>query len=609
MATSLLQLVLMAAVGWAVGDLVVAGAFGADRLGLPERGLAATLGFFAFSVALMLGHLVSGGTLLALDPPVPIAAAAVLVSGWSRRVWPRHVPWVRLVATLVLLGALYVSPIVSGGSSLRGGDTPWHMGRTHQLLGGEPVPGGPAAAFDRNAYPWGFHALLATIVRLVPGSSVEAALTALGLFILLSFPLAAASLARLVEPRAGWTAAACGTLIGGFGWVLARGPVFYTSPDDARLGADLMTASPNGVYALFPPALPRELGLVLLAASAVLVVEASRRGGARPALIAGAAIGIVGLMSVPMLVNAGVWALAGALAAGGARARRLATMAAAAAAVFGLWAVPLAIDYVRFGGFVNVTPELGREWALTTALASWGLLLPLAAGGVVVAARDLRERARPLLAFAVAAALMMAVAIARARFDWELGGVPWLLHQGRMWPPAHLVAAALGGLALLRAYDLVRQRARALAVVGVAAVLAIGALSPRLASIALARTIERSTGGFVFTRADFAPDAFVRRAAEHLGPGDVVEAVGSETLDLYLFQYSGVRVANFEDRRLARNDARIRFSDLARRWDRRRANGGFDIDYSALPEARAPASSEVIARGLYHDEMYVLVAR
>jgi hypothetical protein len=70
-----------------------------------------------------------------------------------------------------------------------------------------------------------------------------------------------------------------------------------------------------------------------------------------------------------------------------------------------------------------------------------------------------------------------------------------------------------------------------------------------------------------------------------------------------------VRVANFEDGRLAANDVRIRYSDLARRWDHRIANGGFAADYAAVPEERAGRGDEVIARGDFEGVTFLLVRR
>jgi hypothetical protein len=601
-------------VGWAVGDLAIRRALqsrtrsaGGVGLGLPERGLAAAFGLVAFSVALMVGHMATGGAVFRLPWVVPAAGVAAVTTGALLGSWPRRMPWARVGAAAVVLGALYATPAVIGGSSLRSGDTPWHMGRTNHLLGGEIVPGGPAARFDRNAYPWGVHAVLATLVRLVPGSDVATAMSALCWLTLLALPLGAASLARLVERGAGWPAAACACLVGGFGWIQAGGPAFFTSPQQARFGADLVTASPNGAYALFPPALPRELGLVLLCLGGLLVAIAACHGDGRAALAAGAAFGVMGLVSVPMLLNGLTWAIAGVFASFPRRPWLLVRVLVTAAVVFSLWALPVAVNYVRYDGFVNVAPVLGREWALPTALASWGLLGPFSLAGLGMAATRGGAAARPLLGFAGAAIVMFVLAVARGAMDWELGGIPWLLHQGRMWPPAHVLASAFAGIFLFLAYRWLRERARRWAIVAPGVLAIVCVISLVFASISLTNTIAHARGGFIYTGRDFDTDGFVRRAARLLDPHDVVETRGSRTLDLYLFQYSGVRIANFEDQRLESNDARIRYRELARRWDHAVASGGFQPDFVALPARAAPPGSEVLARGPFEGRLFVLI--
>jgi hypothetical protein len=226
-----------------------------------------------------------------------------------------------------------------------------------------------------------------------------------------------------------------------------------------------------------------------------------------------------------------------------------------------------------------------------------------------VCVATLDRGARVLPALAAAAAAMWAVAVARGAFDWELAGVPWLLHQGRMWPPAHLLAAALGGVAVTWAFVRVRARSPLLAAAGVAALFGVASVSPMFASLALTETIAAGRDGFGYTGPDFERDGFVARAAAHLDPDDVVAVEGSCALDLLLFQFSGARVANFADGRLPSNDARIRYADLARRWDHRMANGGFAADYAAVPESLAHAADEVVARGDFGGTAYVLVRR
>ena len=600
----------VAALGWVVADAALARAPAevAARLGLPERALGALAGFVALAVGLMVLHIVSGGLLFGVPGPVPAVGAVLLVLRRAS-LRPRNVPWRRLALAAAILGTLFVLPALIGGSGVRTGDSAWHMGWTEQLLAGEPVPVGPAPEFGRNGYPWGFHAVLATMVRLVPGSDPLIAHEALHVLIVVAIPLTAACLARRALVEAGWPAAAAAALIGGFGWVLARAPGFVASPTQARYGADMMVASPNSVYELFPPAFPRELGLVLLGAAGVLLAVAVGASAIWPGLLAGVVLGTAGLVSTPMLLAGLLWALAATALFGGGRARLLLSALLPAVAVFGLWLGPVASDYLRFGGFVDVSPKLGVEWPLPTALSSWGLLLPLAAaGGVLVARRGGRESA-PLLAFAGAALALLLLAAARASFEWRLGGNETLLHQGRAWPVAHLLGAAFAGVALSAGFTSMARRSRRLAVVGLSSLLALGAASLPLASLGLASVARRGAHGFVYGREDYSTDSFVRRAARRLDPDDVLSVDAptralSNALAFHVFEFSGVRLARYDDPRLEGNDLRIRFAELAEAWNARMRRGGFDVDFRI---ALVRSQRGVLESGAYRGERWALV--
>jgi hypothetical protein len=621
-----LQVVAGLAVGWTVGQwalnrfLLRAFPQAAEEFGLAERGLMALVGLFAFAVVAMVANLIAGGAVFGLPGVITTVGVVVVVIGVRGREWPRHLPWPGLVAFLAVLLVLYMRPVVLAGSGARLGDPQWHLGWTEQLLHGQAIPTGPAPEFARNAYPWGYHALLATLVRLIPGSSTLVALDATHVLFLLGLPLSAACLARRLRRDAAWFAAGAVSLIGGWGWLSAHGAVFAASPSQAHHGADLVVASPNAVYELFPPALPRELGLITLAAAglfAVLAAAWARRDGPvedwrhdasfRFALAAGLAGGITGLISVPLFVTYLAWLTAAAIVAPrGCRIRLWVTFVVGAGAVFALWAGPVVADYLRYGGFVNVTPHVGTEWALSQGLASWGLLAPAAAAGVIFFLVRRSPDSRIFLAFAGASAVLMAVALARPAFHWHVAGNRTLLYQGRVWPPAHLLGAALAGVVVAAAFSWVRQRARVVAIALVVAVTSIGVASPAIASIRLARLMPTYDKGFIFGSPDFAPDGFIRQAAAHLGPSDVVLVHGSNILAFSLFSFSGARLARFDDPTLRGNDLRIRFPDLAAAWDRRMAHGGFRPDY-VVALASEMGAGPVVARGLYQGSEYVLV--
>lgn len=581
---SLLQAALVVAVGWVVVDFAVRRLFPDAAFGNVERGLLSAVGFVCFSVLLMIANIVTGGAVFGVPGVVPVSGAAVLAVGYRRRAWPRAIPWRLIVPFGLVLATIYIGPVLTAGSGVRTGDSAWHLGWTQQLLHGEPVPTGPAPVYDRNAYPWGFHAVLATMVRLVPGSDPVVAHEALGYLIVFLIPLGAAALARLANAKAGWPAAVTASLIGGFGWVVAHHATFITSPSDARFGADLVVASPNSVYELFPPAFPRELGLVLLAGAALFVAIATTDDRRSARVVAGAMIGVVGLVSVPMLVSGLLWTIAcSVVTERGRRMSMLVTTVASAIVVFALWAGPVLASYVHYGGFVNITPQLGMEWSLPTAFASWGLLIPLVPVGLLVIARD---RSRIVACLVCAASALLLLALAREAFGWQLAGNATLLHQGRAWPPFHLVACAVAGIGIAAVWEAHVSWRRVLAVLG-AAGLIVGAASPVYASVAMTDILKRHAAGFVYSRADLGPGSFVRRVAARLGPSDVVRVVGDDSLAFFLFEFSGCRLASYDDPRLDGNDLRIRYRDLAEAWDRRMAAGGFGPPMTDVLVARA----------------------
>jgi hypothetical protein len=621
-----LQVIAGLVVGWVVGQwtlhrfLLSAFPQVAGEFGLPERALMALVGLFGFAVVAMVGNLITGGAIFGLPGIVTAVGVVVVAMGVRGHLWPRHVPWAPVAAFLLALLVLYVLPVVVARSGARLGDPQWHLGWTEQLLHGQAIPTGPAPEFARNAYPWGYHALLATLVRLVPGSSTLVALDASHVLFLLGLPLSAACLARRLRRDAAWFAAGAVSLIGGWGWLSAHGVVFAASPSQAHHGADLVVASPNAVYELFPPALPRELGLITLSAAALFAVLAAawarrdepvgnwrRHASFRFALAAGIAGGVTGLISVPLFVTFVVWLTAAAIVAPrGFRIRLWVVFMAVAGIVFALWAGPVMGGYLRYGGFVNVTPHVGTEWALSQGLASWGLLAPAAAAGVVFFLIRRTAATRTFVSFAAASALLMAVALARPAFHWHVAGNRTLLYQGRVWPPAHLLGAAFAGVVAAAAFAWLKERRKVLALAFVAAVTVVGVASPALASIRLARLMPTHDKGFIFGSSDFSGDGFVRQAAAHLGPSDVVLVHGSNILAFSMFSFSGARLARFDDPTLPKNDLRIRFSDLAARWDRQMARGGFRPDFIVAP-ATEMGPAPVVARGPYEGTEYVLV--
>ena len=583
-------------------------------IGAPERLLLAVVGFVAFSSLLMVVHIATSGWVFS-SPVGPLVVGIAVVAGFLYLRWPlglrMALPPLRDMWPVLLLAAslfvLFVLPVIEAGSSVRTGDPPWHLGWAQQILGGDRLPTGPAPELARNAYPWGLHAVMAALTQMVPGTDPLIALETLHIVIAGAIPLAAACLARRIggAPGSGLWAAWAAALVGGWGWLQTRDATFIPSPRDARYGADLVAASPNSVYELLTPALPRELGLVVLAAGATLLLLYMRVHEVRLVFAGGAVIGLAGLVSLPMLVVGIVWVSALSLVHRGGKRRMLGYSLGAALLVLLTWLGPVVLQFVRHGGFVNITPRLGVEWSTLTALMSWGILLPLMVLGSILIARSQAPGGMPLFALITATFALLGAGIVRSEFGWDLAGNATLLHQGRFWPPLHLLAAAIAGYGVATLLSALPRFKWAIAT----GLVLLGIPSIVVASQGIKPLLEERTDGFEYSSPDIQDeDGFIRRASEVLGPDDVVLVLDSDRLAFRLFEFSGVRLANYDDPRLENNDLRIRYKDLAAEWDLITAEGGFQPDYVALSYdgVGTIGEQEPITTGTFNGETWAL---
>ncbi|MGH2694107.1 MAG: hypothetical protein ACRDJJ_04750, partial [Actinomycetota bacterium] len=172
-------------------------------------------------------------------------------------------------------------------------------------------------------------------------------------------------------------------------------------------------------------------------------------------------------------------------------------------------------------------------------------------------------------------------------------------------PVAHLLGAAFAGLAATVFLRSLAGRSRAAAAASALVLVAAAVPSPVLASQGLDEILRRDDAGFVYDSDDLGGDGFVRRAAARLGPDDVVVVEGPDVLGFLLFQFSGCRLGAYDDPSLVGNDLRIRYAELAERWDRRTAGEGFEADY-AVVEGPAPGA---LVEGAYGGRTWALVPR
>ena len=89
------QAALLLVAGWVIGQRflahVGAGSLGGS-VGAPERMLFALVGGVAFSVALMVGNIVTGGAVFGTAVIVPLAWVVVVVGGRATFTRPRGMP-------------------------------------------------------------------------------------------------------------------------------------------------------------------------------------------------------------------------------------------------------------------------------------------------------------------------------------------------------------------------------------------------------------------------------------------------------------------------------------------------------------------------------------
>jgi hypothetical protein len=115
--------------------------------------------------------------------------------------------------------------------------------------------------------------------------------------------------------------------------------------------------------------------------------------------------------------------------------------------------------------------------------------------------------------------------------------------------------------------------------------------------------------GYLYGGADLAPGSFLRRAADRLDSDDVVEVRAPRRVALLLWQFSGARLATYDDPRLEGNDLRIRYRDLAAAWNERMAGAGFEADHLIVGMGEVPPGVEPLEQGRFAGSAWALLRR
>jgi len=577
--------VIVAAAFLAFGLVLVDAVLGRLRLDHWVRWGLAFPAATAFALAVALVHVVTGGRVLSSPWLTRALTGAVLVAVlvWryrgrqggrigsdedAREQRERWLPPLLLLATLAMWG----TPVFRMFALDHTGDTNMHMGWASQLLNGEPLPSAPITGQVPNYYPWLYHALVAFVSHFTPGGRAFHVLAPLQLLQASGGVLALYGIGRQVAGRwtAGAAAALFGGLSGGVGFVLLRGLDVVVEPRAEGgtaglryLGDLVLRRSYHGAFANLAPPFPRDVALSLMLGFLLLLAVAMARKSLPLLVAAGSVLGLTGLAGgEAFFLGMGVAAMLIVAPDGMPRLRTAAAVFGPALAVYALWAAPMAVHYVRLGGFVNITRVPPVNLTPLAVFGAWGVATPLALYGAFRWLPRVRQDpgARLVLAVVVVAgaAVLLSVALPAVLGEAFLT----LGRRHRYWPLLHL------GVALYAALGLSELLARASAVrrglaAGIAmAVVAVAIPSPVVASLALPRAIGRAR--VLDTALAGRPSALLSVMAPQLGRRcSAAVPVGQ---DVRVFSYTGYRMVAFVWSELyTANRARIRWRGIYER--------------------------------------------
>jgi hypothetical protein len=544
-----------------------------------------------FALVLMLVHIATGGALFRSAAAVRLTVAALAIGlltrgGLARLRGGRPAfdadSWTGIACSLGIT-CVWGVPVFLTLPLLTGGDVAWHAGWTEQLLNGQQTPSSPLSGDVPNYYPWLCHALLGLLTRLTPGGHAYLAFAPLQLLQVAGISAALFAIGHRFAGR--WCGAAMallGSATGGFGFLVAGGFEIAT-PRVGRhggpteyLGDLLFVRSYNPSFANLAPPYPRDVALALLVGALFLIARAGGSPRSRDYAPAGVVLGLVGLTQPDAFLVGLLAAVAvAARASAGRRLRTSAALLGPALALFALWAVPLAISYIRLGGFVDTTlaePVSLPAWAI---LGGWGIITPLTAVGLVRALRSLGHPVVQVIT-AMLAAAVVPLAVTLIASEAVGGGFETLGREHRYWPMFGLALALLAGLGAHQLVAHLRHRHRALAVAGTVLILGFALPSPMIASVGMPShtgilpAVEQALRG--------SRDQELNALTAY-GDG-VCSALAVDGRPV--FSYAGFRVVLFGDPTHRTNAARIRWARIYER---------------IVPEAQRLRDAELVLSG------------
>jgi hypothetical protein len=496
---SLVLAALFLGFGYLIADAVLTPR-GADRTIVWALAFPALL---AYTLLLMVLHMATGGFVLSqpwLVRGVTVGMAIVLVFLRIRRKSSSRPGGSdarnegRAIAILVALGVILWGIVVILLLPLDyKGDTGLHVGWASSMMAGESTPSGPIIGNIPNYYPWMFHALLTLVAWFTPGLRPYHALGPIQLLQVTCMILGLFALGKHLTSnwRTGVAASLFGALTGGLGFFMLRGLDLVMDPradnGDAamRYGGDLVFNRPyNFAFNNLGPPFPRDVTFALMPVFLLLLLLGVRTKKPAPLLGAGGVLGMILLTHVDsVIVVGGTLALLVVMPNREGMFKAMLTVLVAAGAVWSLWTVPIAINYLRFG-FDNtvlgpiVLPPLG-------VLGAWGVITPFAIIGALrwVPRSFSDPGAKVVAAWTIAAAGMVFVAPLVPKVFGS--GFGTLGYQHRYWPFLALAGALYAALGATEVLTRARTWRKPLAVALAIAVLLLALPSPLLGSFGL----------------------------------------------------------------------------------------------------------------------------
>jgi hypothetical protein len=555
--------------GRAVVDAVV-GRRDVDPL---TRWALAMPGLVLFAFVLMLLHLITGGLVFSnawLTRGVTVATGVGLfvLNLWRRRGetrerLPRWQFWT-VIGACLLGGVIWGYPIARVLPLNFGPDTNLHMGWATELMIGESSPSTVVTGHVPGSYPWLYHAVVAMLARFTPGGRAFDALGPLQLVQVVGGILGLFGVGRHMTNRfvTGAAAAFFGALSGGFGVGilfdsgLRRGVVDLPATHIPWLGDVLSRRPYNFAFNNVAPAYPRDLSFSLLVAFLLLLLGGLRRKRLSTLAGAGVVLGLVGLAGGEAVIVGSAVVLVVCLIQGEMpRIKAALAVLVPMGMVWGTWLVPVIINYIRYGGFVNTThvgPVVLTFWYV---VVSWGIVIPFALLGLAVSLRSLRA---PAVLVPLAIVAITAVIMGSDAFPTVFGSAFLTLGRDhRYWALCQLGVALLGALGATVVVQRMSSQPR-VAVALAAVVIFLGGVAPAFGSAIYPdrfpgnRLVGASLEGKPTLLNAMAPSAERR----------CVAAVAGNFLAREVFSYTGFRLVQWIDVPDRSNDARIRWRGI-----------------------------------------------